>query len=237
MKKMSKRGLIGMALVVVAVILVSTATAFLADKETTALTIEDEIEDDVASLQKMLNETSNKISAERSLGSFFTLPGGCYFAYLMSQDSASANREEFGFYYPCENESLKNGCCALYRIFYGSQGPGSWMIFNTTDDNPGTSDDFGVWYNVPTCHQDWHRALGGLYHSEQSCGICDKFEHFNLSRMKLPEGMYIGKCPVKMAYIVNSENWCGGHGDNDFDDMVVALVPLPPDCPYCPTGC
>ena len=250
MKKVSKNGLIWMALVVVAVILVGSATALLADKETSATMVED----DVASLQKLLDENSNNISAEqiaslqklldensnnisaKQTRDIFTLPGGCYFAYLMSQDSASANREEFGFYYPCENESLNNGCCALYRLFYGFQGSGSWTIFNTTDDNPGTIDDFGVWYNVPTCHQDWHRPIGGLYHSEKSCGICDTFEHFKLSKMKLPKGTYIGRCPVEMAYIVNSENWCGG-GDNDFDDIVVALVPLPPDCPYCPTSC
>jgi hypothetical protein len=208
MKKVSKKGLIGMALVVVAVILVGSATALLADKETSATMVED----DVASLQKLLDENSNKISAEQSVRGDFTLPGGCYFAYLMSQDSASANKEEFGFYYPCENESLENGCCALYRIFYGSQGPGNWTIFNTTDENLSTSDDFGVWYNVPPCHQDWHRAIGGLYHSEQSCGICDKFEHFELSKMKLPKGTMIGRCPVSMAYIVNPENWCGGGG-------------------------
>lgn len=233
MKKVSKKGLIGMALVVVAVILVSGATALLADKETSATMVEDE----VASLQKVLDENSDKIPAERSAGDIFTLPGGCYFAYLLSQDSASANYEEFGFYYPCERESLKNGCCALYRIFYGSQGSGNWTIFNTTDDNPGTSDDFGVWYNVPTLHQTWRRALGGLYHSEQSCGICDKFEHFKVSKMELPEGTMIGEYEVKRAYIVNIENWCGGQGDDDFDDMVVALVPLPPDYPYCPTSC
>ena len=232
MKKVSKRGLSGMALVVVAVILVGSATALLADKETTAPTIDGE----VASLQKMLTENSNKISTEQSVGDVFTLPGGCYFAYLMSQDSASANYEEFGFYYPCERENLSNGCCALYRIFYGSQGPGSWTIFNTTDDNPGTSDDFGVWYNVPTRHQDWHRPIGGLYHSEQSCGICDKFEHFKLSKTDDLPVSHIGGCLVERAYIVNSENWCGG-GDSDFDDMVVWLVLLEPDCHYCPTSC
>lgn len=238
MKKVSKKGLIGMALVVVAVILVGGATALLADKETSATMVEDE----VASLQKVLDESSDKVPAEQSARDIFTFPGGCYFAYLLSEtgDPAGADKvNEFGFYYPCLDVSEDyhpNGCCALYRLFDGPDKAGSWTFFNTTDYCLDTRDDFGVWLNSPTCHQDKRRQYGGLYHSEQSCGTCDKFEHFKLSKMELPKGTMIGECEVRMAYIVNIEDWCTG-GDADYDDMVVALVPLPPDCPYCPTSC
>jgi len=200
-----------MALVVVTIILASTATALLAERDSPI------INDEAVSLQTLIAERAYEIYANAPRQSLPTgiLPGGRYFAFLLLENSTNRDRNEFGFYYPCNLTNITNGCRGLYRLFDGPDGPGNFTFFNTTDDNPATPDDFGVWLNAPTNHQDWHRRLGGLYFSEDLvCCSCDNFSHFRIS-----------KCVHWPIYVIECEDWCGG-GDADFDDMVVILVKL-----------
>jgi hypothetical protein len=214
MKKVSKKGLIWMAFVVVTIMLVSTATALSDEKEGTNPIIENE----VVSLQNLTSEKGYELYANGSRQPLTTgiLPGGHYFAFLLLENTALCDRNEFGFYYQCNITNITNGCRAQYRIFEGLNKTGDSMTFNTTDDNPATCDDFGLYLNAPAPHQDWHRTIGGLYFSENlPCCSCDNFSHFRISQ-----------CDSWPIYIIECEDWCGG-GDESFDDMVVILVKLP----------
>lgn len=177
--------------------------------------------DDDDMIQKLLdgyNVSAGQISTVE------ILPGGRYETTILIEDSAATDINEMGFYYPYDitnvssvSESVTpssvNGCHALYRIFDGPDRVSSSKVFDTSDDNPATSDNVGLWLNSPNLHRDWHRALGGLYYSQTELN-CDNFQHVKIYEIPQPH-----------LYLAFWEDWCGG-GDNDYTDMVVMLRPI-----------
>lgn len=206
-KQINKIGTIAMALVVVMIAIVSIPGSV---AQTSPLTPVDDTPDisdyEVQMISNFIPEY--KLSASQ-ISNVQIIPGGKYTATILMEESSNLDKSEMSFYYPGDHP---NGCGALFEMFNGPDKVGSSKTFDTRDQDPQTSDDFGISFNEPV---SWSRSIGGLYFSEKRLNT-DNIPHIIVAKVNISN--------LGTNYFIMAEGWYEG-GDEDYNEMIVRLTP------------
>ena len=169
------------------------------------------------------------------------LPAGCYCMYYSDDPAWAPDGSHHGFgWSPCK---LK--CGALYQLV---EEPTSTCCFNqvtyhaahevvppspgTVFQIPPTFGSAGFYLNMP----DPHPYTQGLYFTDTSRNQ-DGIRHAWIFEVEYKPGECKCQCHrpgdsrviPNIMYVLVWEDWCGG-GDGDWNDFVVALIPVTCPC-------
>ena len=176
------------------------------------------------------------------------IPGDKYAIFYSDDPDVDRVVHDFGWY------SADVGCGALYRIVNGPYWDGRKCQFVPSTEShhilpcaaalgvalaPGTA--FGFWLNAATAPTGASASLGGNYFTRQALnwdGLRHAYiyqaEYFLRDMCKRDSAEARGdtcRCtccemiPEGIMYLIFWEDGCAAHGDIDWDDFMVALVP------------